>query len=459
MESLSPTNTQINSLESDFQTLTIQSNLLDIINLIKRYQDEFSNKNKKQTKKVITKKKTNVSDIDLLVQSVIQKQIKNYIDKIESNLKKYWYTDMELKLYSFLTDLKINWGFFEPYFQIDESIDYLEETIYTYVLDLKKHRSELEIDELLKIISNTLDYWPIQKAQRCLELAAIVDRKDELEHTLIDIQKQEILYNIENSNNSNVLTTLEKKYPLFQDSNNNKDILELLKLKIEKITQQESYSTIDDILNILEETIVQGSVWDQTKEQEAISKFSKLDLNQQNEFFKRFIQLLKFYYSESRKSNSIINIYPELTCHQQLLFIDLTYEGVWSLDVYFKGAWIPGYRLKDQSDFTNVAFEQNGEWKNRKFKCFSWTLKGKIPNGTILKLTNKKEILCQIITKTTLNHVRDINLTSIDENLIKNLFNNLKELKSKTNNDNNQRVNNIRLSQGRALSALRLRRN
>ena len=103
------------------------------------------------------------------------------------------------------------------------------------------------------------------------------------------------------------------------------------------------------------------------------------------------------------------------------MHIHLDYEGTWILNVFFKGKWIPAYRLKESSAFTNLVFNQEGEWKNRKIKCFSWALEGLNPVGTILKLTNKKEEQYLIITKNS-NHIRDINLSSIDENLIKNLF-------------------------------------
>lgn len=427
MESVASMSADITLLESQLESITLQNKLEDIITIINNYQEQNESKQRKKRSRKPNKKQDSPDELESLIQESIQRQIKKYIEVIESNLKKYWYTDMESKLYAFLSDLKINWEFFEPFFNVDESLDVLEGSVHAYILDLKKQRSQIEIDELLEKISNTFEYWPSQKAHRCLELAEFLDQKEEIEQSLIDIQKTLINYNIENSADSNTLKTLEKKFPLLVDNEKNKDLVPLLKERIAVLEKNEYNSQINSNLEVLEETIVRGGFWDQSIESKIIKDIQNIDPVDAIEFFKRMIQLIHLYYSEKQNSNSIYDLYPELQFQGKMASINITYEGIWSLQVFYKGAWYPGYRLKDQPDFAQVEFNQDGEWKNRKFKCFSWSLIGKMPLGAIIKLINKKERVYLIITHQNLAHIRDINLTEIDENVIKNLSQDTKD--------------------------------
>ncbi len=427
MESIASMTVDIKHFESQLESITLQNNLEDIIKVIKEFQEKNFNKKVKGRSKKSKNKLQDDQDLNILIQGIIQRQLKKYIDVIESNLKKYWYTDMESKLYNFLSDLRINWDFFEPYFKVDDSVDILENSIHEYILDLKKQRSQIEIDELMDKISNSFEYWPTQKAQRCLELAKFLEQEKEIEQSLVEIQKTLIKYNIENSLESGNLTTLEKKFPLLLDEEKNKILLPLLKEKITVINKQENNIKLNEYLDKLEETIIRGGVWDQSIEEMIFPLLYKIDMEDISNIFRRLLALIKMYYTKDEANNSIHTLYPELKLEDKLATIDVTYEGVWTLNILFKGNWIPGYRLKDITELTKVEFVQEGEWKNRKFKCFSWSLTGLIPFGTILKLTNKKEIIYSIITNQNTSHIRDIDLTDIDERIIKNLYENDKK--------------------------------
>ena len=420
MQSISSISEQSKTMEAKLDKITIQNKLQDIIDIINEFQceSEYSIGKKKNYKKGSVNEN---QELNLLVQTIIQKQIKNYIDKLESCLKKYWYNDIENKLYIFLTDLKHNWNFFQAFFQVDESVDFLEDSVHHYVLELKKQRAILEIDELLDAIANTFDYWPTQKAQKCLELANFLEQKDKIQHTLNKIQETNILHSIENTTDLMLLSNLPKVFPLFQDKDHNHKYNKLLQKKMYIETQNKNFDDINNTLVQLEETIIRGKYWDESLEKEIVLKLSVIEKEKLKDTIKMIIKLLQLYYSEQIKNNSILDLYPEIQNTSLTVHIHLDYEGTWTLNVFFKGKWIPAYRLKESSAFSNLVFNQEGEWKNRKFKCFSWTLEGNIPVGTILKLTNKKEGQYLIVTKTS-NHIRDINLSSIDENLILNLF-------------------------------------
>ena len=125
MQSISSISEQSKTMEAKLDKITIQNKLQDIIDIINEFQCEseysIGKKNNFKERSVIENQ-----ELNLLVQTIIQKQIKSYIDKLESSLKKYWYTDIESKLYIFLTDLKQNWIFFQLFFQVDDSLDFLE---------------------------------------------------------------------------------------------------------------------------------------------------------------------------------------------------------------------------------------------------------------------------------------------------------------------------------------------
>lgn len=408
------------NLEIKLSKLTLQNNLQDITKIITEFIEVKDLKKKRKGETSNKKSKSSVSDINVIVQQSIQAQIKNYIDKIEQSLKKYWYTDMESKLYTFLNDLKRDWAFYEQFFQVDDSIDYLEETILAYVLDLKKQRAQLELDELTDIIANSFEYWPSQKAAKCQELATFLERKEEYEALLKETQAKLIIYNLENNTDLTFIRNLGKKFPLLQDKDINPEILKLVQKKITFLESEEKKNEILTIMDTLEESIVKGTFWDANLEYNILSKLPKSNQKLVGYVLKRFIQLITLYYSQRNGDNSIISIYPELAFIGQKNDINIEYEGVWSLDLFLKGKWYPAYRLNESEDFAELFFNQEGEWKNRKFKCFSWTLQGRAPVGTILRLRNKKEILHYIITNSSNIPLRDIDLGSIEETIIAN---------------------------------------
>jgi hypothetical protein len=419
MESINVIHAKPSNLKHELAKITLQNNLQDIINIINTFH--LANKNKSGNKSKYNSKL--YEEISKLIQSTIQDQIKNYIEKIELNVKKYWYTDMESKLYIFLNELKVNWDFFEEYFFLSETETFnnLEQPIYEYILNLKKSRAQIEIETLLEDISQTFDYWANQKAQKCLELSALVDRKGEIEAQLLEIEIELVKYNLENNENYSNLKNLKTKFPILQNREKGEKLIIEYEKKLRSLNNEENLSSVLKEIDLLEESLLKGG-GNQEVELKILEKLLNCKIDQIEDILKRLIQLCSFYYSRNTEKSSILNLYPELAQSNKKIRISLEYEGGWNLASFYKGEWIPSYRFKDIKEFSEAEFNQVGEWKNRKFISETWSFIGKVPIGTIFKLKYKKEILHFIVNADQNEYLRSIEPTSIDENLITQYF-------------------------------------